>query len=70
MKEPIRNRVAYLKINCGLSMKEIAAELGLNGKTAEYHWAMAQRVIRRLPLSYAASPSIPKVRKATCGIRS
>lgn len=42
----LRPAVAYLKINGGLSMKEIAARLGIKTKTADYHWQQAKRVIR------------------------
>ena len=41
-----RFRVAYMKINNGLTLKEIAAMLGLHPKTAEYYWATAQAIIR------------------------
>jgi DNA-binding CsgD family transcriptional regulator len=41
-----RFRVAYLKINNGLALKEIAATLGLHPKTAEYYWATSQAIIR------------------------
>lgn len=42
----LRPAVAYLKINGGLSMKEIAARLGIKTKTADHHWQQAKRVIR------------------------
>lgn len=41
-----RFRVAYLKINNGLTLQQIAATLGLNPKTVEYYWATAQWIIR------------------------
>jgi hypothetical protein len=44
---PLRLRVAYLKITQGLlTMKEIAHRLGIGVKLAEYYWATAQRMIR------------------------
>lgn len=44
--DPLRNRVAYLKINCGMSLKEIAVQLDIPLKNADYYWHTAKRQIR------------------------
>ncbi len=41
-----RFRVAYLKINLGLTCDEISQRLKLGVKTVEYHWRIAQLQIR------------------------
>lgn len=42
-----RKQVTRLRLLRGLLTKEIAAELGMNLKTVEYHWATARRVIHQ-----------------------
>lgn len=76
MTELKRNRVAYLKINCGLRLKEIADRLGISQKLAEYYWECAKREIRGQPITKrrrqkaASAPSTPKVQSSgTCEIR-
>lgn len=43
--EQTRFKVAYLKINSGLSLKEIADRLGVPNGTIAFHWEMARRII-------------------------
>jgi hypothetical protein len=49
MSEPNPNlfKVAYLKINLGLTTKEIAGRLGIPYHLADYFWQKAKKKIRR-----------------------
>lgn len=44
-----RERIAYLRIAKGLTIKECADILDMNIKTAEYHWDCAKRIIQGRP---------------------
>ncbi|HUD75999.1 MAG TPA: hypothetical protein VMQ76_13085 [Terracidiphilus sp.] len=39
-------KVAYLKINLGLTLKEVAGRLGIGEKLADYFWQKAKKKIR------------------------
>lgn len=41
-------QVAYLRINRGLTLKEIAGRLGLGVKNAEFYWRCAKEKITGL----------------------
>jgi DNA-binding CsgD family transcriptional regulator len=44
-KDQKRFQVAYLKINLGLTLKEISYRLGMNPHTVEYFWGSAKKTI-------------------------
>jgi len=48
--EETRFKVAYLKINLGLAVKDIAQRLKMNTKTVEYHWFEARKQIKKCAL--------------------
>lgn len=48
---PTRLKVVRLKIEkAGLPMKIIADMVGINVKTAEYHWALGKQIMHLTPL--------------------
>lgn len=50
--EKLREQMAYLRIAKGMTLKEAAALLGINAKTADYHWECAKRMIQGRPTRY------------------